>query len=211
MVCGVVFTALTALYFLIALMGAAINSDIDEGKTQEFADVVKDAGYAIPDAEGSMFRIRLSEKSAVLMVLFPESAEDPSDLEAIRGQQPIRFRIRSRDAEAFGNGEAVEVVELSVAGDPVITLESYNRCRGERNSQRVFADGYFCAGAVRRDCRGNVFCERGRRQTIPAENDGIRRSGRIKEESGQGLVTDPARSLYQKTRGASAGKKELKR
>ena len=131
MVCGVVFTALAALYFLIALMGAAINSDIDEGKTQEFADVVKDAGYAIPDAEGGVFRIRLSEKSAVLMVLFPESAEDPSDLEAIRGQQPIRFRIRSRDAEAFGNGEAVEVVELSVAGDPVITLESYNRCRGE--------------------------------------------------------------------------------
>ena len=201
MVCGVVFTALTALYFLIALMGAAINSDIDEGKTQEFADVVKDAGYAIPDAEGSMFRIRLSEKSAVLMVLFPESAEDPSDLEAIRGQQPIRFRIRSRDAEAFGNGEAVEVVELSVAGEPL----------PGRNSQRVFADGYFCAGAVRRDCRGNVFCERGRRQTILAENDGIRRSGRIKEESGQGLVTDPARSLYQKTRGASAGKKELKR
>ena len=131
MVCGVVFTALAALYFLIALMGAAINSDIDEGKTQEFSDVVKDAGYAIPDAEGGVFRIRLSEKSAVLMVLFPESAEDPSALEAIRGQQPIRFRIRSRDAEAFGNGEAVEVVELSVAGDPVITLESYNRCRGE--------------------------------------------------------------------------------
>lgn len=131
LVCGVVFTALAALYFLIALMGAAINSDIDEGKTQEFADVVKDAGYAIPDAEGGVFRIRLSEKSAVLMVLFPESAEDPSDLEAIRGQQPIRFRIRSRDAEAFGNGEAVEVVELNVAGDPVITLESYNRCRGE--------------------------------------------------------------------------------
>ena len=64
LVCGVVFTALAALYFLIALMGAAINSDIDEGKTQEFADVVKDAGYAIPDAEGGVFRIRLSEKSA---------------------------------------------------------------------------------------------------------------------------------------------------
>ena len=127
---GRVYGACRAV-FLIALMGAAINSGIDEGKTQEFADVVKDAGYAIPDAEGGVFRIRLSEKSAVLMVLFPESAEDPSALEAIRGQQPISFRIRSRDAEAFGNGEAVEVVELSVAGDPVITLESYNRCRGE--------------------------------------------------------------------------------
>ena len=127
---GRVYGACRAV-FLIALMGAAINSGIDEGKTQEFADVVKDAGYAIPDAEGGVFRIRLSEKSAVLMVLFPESAEDPSALEAIRGQQPIRFRIRSRDAEAFGNGEAAEVVELSVAGDPVITLESYNRCRGE--------------------------------------------------------------------------------
>lgn len=98
---------------------------------------MEDAGYTIPGAESGFFQIQVYGESALLMVYYPESAEDPSALANIREGQAIACRIRSRDADSTAS--IVEIVSLNVEGTPVITLESYNRYQAEQRKTALLA------------------------------------------------------------------------
>ena len=136
LVLGIIFAALAGIYFSIALTGAATTyADVSEENTQEIGAIVEDAGYTIPGAESGFFQIQAYGESTLLMVFFPESAEDPSALANIREGQAIVCRVRDRDADAEANGGTAEIVALRVEGISVITLESYNRYQaGQRNA-----------------------------------------------------------------------------
>lgn len=140
LVLGIIFTVLAGIYLLLPLiMGFAICADVSEENTQEIGAIVEDAEYTIPGAESGFFQIQVYGESALLMVYYPESAEDPSALANIREGQAIACRIRNRDADAAANGGTAEIVALSVEGTPVITLESYNRYQAEQRKTALLA------------------------------------------------------------------------